>query len=65
MINKSKKTKSLVIDITTGNPNKKAGSNRLMIQVPSSDWRLPTSEIRMTIRDAQSLRGFLNEYLDR
>jgi len=64
MIKKSKKTRALAMNIVNGSPDKKAGSNRVILKVSSSDWRVPESEVRMTIRDAQSLRSFLNEYLE-
>ena len=64
MIKKTKSTKAVNIGLVKGNPAKQAGSNRLTITVNSSDWRNEGQTIRMTLRDAQSLRAFLNENLD-
>lgn len=64
MIKKTKSTKSVNINLVKDNPAKQAGSNRLSITVQSSDWRNPDQTVRMTIRDAQALRSFLNENLD-
>lgn len=63
MINKTKRTKAVNINLVKGNPAKQAGSNRLSITVRSEDWRNPHQTVRMTLRDAQALRTFLNENL--
>jgi len=63
MLNKTKKTKSLTLSIRNGDSRKQAGSNRLMIEVQSEDWKTPASVVNMTIREAQTLRSFLNETL--
>lgn len=57
-------TKNIRMAIKNGDPAKKAGSNHLSITVPSEDWRVGEQSIRMTIRDAQALRNFLNQNLD-
>ncbi len=63
MINKTKRTKAVNINLVKGNPSKQAGSNRLSITIQSEDWRNPNQTVRMTLRDAQALRTFLNENL--
>jgi hypothetical protein len=63
MLNKTKRTKSLVLNVRNGDSRKQAGSNRLQIVVQSDDWRIPSHTVNMTIREAQSLRSFLNETL--
>jgi hypothetical protein len=63
MLNRTKKTKSLTLNLRNGDPRKQAGSNRLQIVVQSEDWRVPSHAVNMTIREAQALRSFLNETL--
>ena len=57
-------TKNIRMAITKDDPAKKAGSNHLSITVPSEDWRVGDQSVRMTIRDAQALRNFLNQHLE-
>ena len=64
MFQKSKNTKTMTFDITRGNPAKQAGSNKVAISVRSEDWRVSEQTINMSIRDAQVLRRFLNNYLE-
>ena len=64
MLNKTKKTKSLTLNVRNGDARKQAGNNRLQIVVQSEDWRIPSHTVNMTIREAQTLRTFLNETLD-
>ena len=40
-----------------------AGSNYVSIEVPSSDWKIPDQVVKLTIRDAKTLRNFLNQNL--
>jgi hypothetical protein len=63
MLNKTKKTKSLILNLRNGDTRKQAGSNRLQIVVRSEDWRIPSHTVNMTVREAQSLRSFLNDNL--
>jgi len=62
-INRSKRTKSVSMNLRNGDSRKQAGSNRLQITVRSTDWRIQDQAVSMTIRDAEALRGFLNDYL--
>jgi len=64
LVNRSKNTKSVSMSLRSGDCRKQAGSNRLQITVQSLDWRIPSQAVNMTIRDAQALRSFLNQYLD-
>ncbi len=63
MLNRTKKTKSLILNVRNGDSRKQAGSNRLQITVQSEDWRIPSHTVNMTIREAQALKSFLNETL--
>jgi hypothetical protein len=63
MLNRTKKTKSLTLNVRNGDSRKQAGSNRLQIVAQSDDWRVPSQTVNMTIREAQALRSFLNETL--
>ena len=50
--------------IQKDNVSKQAGSNRLTIIARSGDWRTGPSTVSMTLRDAKTLRDFLNQNLD-
>lgn len=63
MLNRTKKTKSLTLNVRNGDSRKQAGSNRLQIVVQSEDWRIPSHTVNMTIREAHALKSFLNETL--
>ena len=43
---------------------KKAGSNRLAITTRSDDWRASKTTVNMTLREARTLKDFLNKHLD-
>ena len=62
-VNRSHRTKSVSMNLRNGDSRKQAGSNRLQISVQSSDWRIVNQTVNMTIRDAEALRNFLNQYL--
>lgn len=62
-VNKSHETKNVHMELTNNDPSKRAGSNNLTITVASSDWRLSDQTVSMTIRDAKTLRSFLNQNL--
>jgi hypothetical protein len=62
-VKNSKKTKNLNLEYINNNPSRQAGSNYLSIQVPSSDWKIPDQLVKISIRDAKTLRSFLNENL--
>lgn len=62
-VNKTHGTKNVNLKLTNNDPSKRAGSNNLTITVMSSDWRLADQSVSMTIRDAQTLRSFLNQNL--
>jgi len=62
-INRSHKTKSVTMNLRNGDTRKQAGSNRLEVTVLSEDWRIPNQSVSMTVREAQALRNFLNQYL--
>ncbi len=59
----SHKTNNVQMAIQNENPSKKAGSNSLRITVASESWRVPDQTVKMTIREAQALRSFLNKHL--
>jgi hypothetical protein len=63
LINRSKHTKSVSMNLRNGDSRKQAGNNRLQISVTSNDWRIDNQTVNMTIRDAEALRLFLNQYL--
>ena len=63
LINRSKRTKSVAMNLRNGDSRKQAGSNRLQISVRSADWRINDQTVNMTIRDAEALRLFLNQHL--
>ena len=56
-------TNNVHMIIQNDNPSKKAGGNNLKITVSSESWRVPDQSVRMTIREAQALRSFLNKHL--
>lgn len=62
-INRSHRTKSVRMNLRNGDTRKQAGSNRLEVTVMSEDWRIPDQSVSMTVREAQALRNFLNQYL--
>jgi hypothetical protein len=51
------------MNLRNGDTRKQAGSNRLEVTVMSEDWRIPDQSVSMTVREAQALRNFLNQYL--
>ena len=59
----SHETNNVQMTIQNENPSKKAGSNSLRITVASESWRVPDQTVKMTIREAQALRSFLNKHL--
>ena len=63
LINRSKRTKSVTMNLRNGDSRKQAGSNRLQISVKSTNWRINDQTVNMTIRDAEALRLFLNLHL--
>ena len=63
LVNRSHRTKSVSMNLRNGDSRKQAGSNRLQISIPSGDWRITDQTVNMTIRDAEALRSFLNQYL--
>tara|TARA_Y100000034_G_C6857605_1_gene389963 strand:- start:54 stop:257 length:204 start_codon:yes stop_codon:yes gene_type:complete len=62
--NRKHTTRRVSMQLENGSTHKKAGSNQLAVTVKSTDWRLPNQTVRMTIREAQALRSFLNSYLE-
>ena len=62
-VNKIHETKNVQMELTNNDPSKRAGSNNLKITVTSNDWRLSDQTVSMTIRDAKTLRSFLNQNL--
>ena len=62
-VKNSKKTKNLNLEYRNNDPSRQAGSNYLSIKVPSSDWKIPDQLVKISIRDAKTLRSFLNENL--
>ena len=63
LVNRSHRTKSVSMNLRNGDSRKQAGSNRLQLTVRSDDWRITDQTVNMTIRDAEALRNFLNQYL--
>jgi len=51
------------MNLRNGDSRKQAGSNRLEVTVLSDDWRIQDQSVSITIREAQALRNFLNQYL--
>jgi hypothetical protein len=62
-INRSHDTKSVKMRLNNNSPRKQAGSNRLTLTVESTDWRIESQTVNMTIRDAKALQNFLNQHL--
>ncbi len=62
-INRVHRTKSVRMNLRNGDSRKQAGSNRLEVTVLSGDWRIQDQSVSITIREAQALRNFLNQYL--
>jgi len=62
-LRKTRETSNAIFGITNGDSSKKAGSNQLSIRLKSDDWKVDGVSIKMSIRDAQALRNFLNETL--
>ena len=60
----ARETKSLSMKVRKNDSSKKAGSNYVTVGIKSSDWRVSLQDVTMTIREAQTLRNFLNEHLD-
>ena len=63
MIDKSQKTRRVQMRLRNGDPSKQAGSNNLSVTVCSEDWRMRDQTVTMTVRDAQTLKRFLNKNL--
>lgn len=63
VIRKTRETSNAIFQIQNGDSSKQAGSNRLSICLKSDDWKVDRVSVRMSIRDAQALRNFLNETL--
>ena len=64
MINKSRETRRVTMQLKNGDKSKQAGSNKLTVTVRSEDWRMPDQSVSMTVRDARTLQRFLNENLE-
>lgn len=62
-IRKVRETSNAIFQLQNGDTAKQAGSNRLSITLKSDDWKVDRVSVRMSIRDAQALRNFLNETL--
>jgi len=65
MIDKSRETRRVSMRLRNGDRSKQAGSNKLTITSHSDDWRMQEQSVTMTVRDAQTLKRFLNENLER
>lgn len=63
VIRKTRETSNAIFRVQSGDTTKQAGSNQLSITVKSDDWKLDGVSVRMSIRDAQALKNFLNETL--
>jgi hypothetical protein len=50
--------------LRNGDRSKQAGSNNFTITSHSDDWRMREVSVTMTVRDAQTLKRFLNENLE-
>jgi|TARA_Y100000310_G_scaffold227499_1_gene229759 hypothetical protein len=64
--NSSKSTKRFTYTVNRNNTAKRAGSNTVSIATNPSDgdsYNVGASSITMTVREAQALRGFLNDKL--
>jgi hypothetical protein len=64
MIDKSRDTRRTNMRLRNGDPSKQAGSNNLTLTVRSEDWRLTDQSVTMTVREAQTLKRFLNKNLE-
>ncbi len=64
MIDKSRETRRVSMRLRNGDRSKQAGSNNLTVTVRSEDWRMQDQTVSMTVRDAQTLKRFLNENLE-
>jgi len=62
-IRKSRETSNAIFHLSNGDTAKQAGGNQLSITLKSNDWKVDRVKVRMSIRDAQALRNFLNETL--
>lgn len=62
-VKKVKRTKNVNLEYRNNDPSRQAGSNYVSIEVPSSDWKIPDQVVKLTIRDAKTLRNFLNQNL--
>ena len=63
LIRKTRETSNAIFQIQNGDASKQAGSNQLKICLKSDDWKVDGVSVRISIRDAQALRNFLNETL--
>ena len=64
MIDKSRETRRVSMRLRNGDRSKQAGSNNLTVTVRSEDWRMQDQSVTMTVRDAQTLKRFLNQTLE-
>lgn len=62
-VKKTRETSNAIFHIKNGDTSRQAGGNQLSITVKSDDWKVDGTSVRMSIRDAQALRNFLNETL--
>jgi hypothetical protein len=60
---KKHETSNIIVSLTNKNAAKQAGSNNLRLTMKSDDWKVDGVTVSMSIRDAISLRNFLNENL--
>ena len=60
---KTKDLRHATFEIHQDDISKKAGVNRLTITARNDDWRIGDSTISLSLRDAKSLRDFLNKEL--
>jgi hypothetical protein len=63
VVRKTRETSNAIFKLQNGDAAKQAGSNQLSITLKSDDWKVDRVSVRMSIRDAQALRNFLNETL--
>ena len=63
VIRKTRETSNAIFQVKNGDTAKQAGGNQLSITLKSDDWKVDRVSVRMSIRDAQALRNFLNETL--
>ena len=59
----NKSTRYSSFNLRRNDQAKKAGINRLAITTVSDDWRISDTTINITLRDAKTLKDFLNKNL--